>query len=371
MRQLGTEGWAGLAMLVVAVAVALPALLGMADPLLPRWLWAALLAVFVSAVFMTGVGRSARSDRTALTVAVISSWLLVLTVPGMGLLHVILVVTAALSTYVVALPASIVLAGLNTGVVLLATIQRTADWSGGTWLEILMVAGFYLLIQLASVFSTATLLREKQMRLDLARAHVDLQAAAVLLGESTRTAERLRISRELHDLIGHQLTVLTLNLEAARHVEGAEARGHVDRADQVARGLLRDVRASVGEMRSRPTDLRRALADMVEGIPGLEVEISVDTELVLGEEQRIAFIRLAQETVTNTIRHAEATRLRIDLATVADEAVLRARDDGVGARAPELGNGLRGLRERFQALGGELTIDGRDGFSITGRMAPG
>jgi len=370
MRRLGTEEWAGVAMLVVAVAVALPALLGMADPLIPRWLWILLLTIFVVAVLVAGSGRSTRRDRSALTVAVVASWILVLTVPGMGLLHIILVVTAAISTYAVPLPSSIVLSVLNAGVVLLATIQRTVDWSGGVWIEVLMVAGFYLLIQLASVFSTATLLREKQMRLDLARAQVELRAAAVLLAESTRTAERLRISRELHDLIGHQLTVLTLNLEAARHVEGAEARGHVERADQVARGLLRDVRASVGEMRSRPTDLQQALEEMVEGIPGLEVEISADPELVLGEEQQIAFLRLAQETVTNTIRHAEASCLRIDVESVGGDAVLRARDDGVGARAPELGNGLHGQRERFQALGGELTIDGRDGFSVTGRMAP-
>ena len=58
------------------------------------------------------------------------------------------------------------------------------------------------------------------MRTELARAHVELRAAAVLLEQSARTAERLRISRELHDLIGHQLTVLTLSLEAARHLEG-------------------------------------------------------------------------------------------------------------------------------------------------------
>src|SRR5690625_1244832 len=368
MRRLGTEGWAGVAMLVVAVAVALPALLGLAEPVIPRLLWAVLLVVFVLAVLTTGVSERAWIPRTALLIAVLASWALVLTVPGMGLLHVIVVVTAAVSVYVVSLQTSVLLAVLNTGVVLLASLSRFVEWPEGLWAEALMVSGFYLLIQVATVFSSVTLLREKQMRLELARAHVDLQAAGVLLAESTRTAERLRISRELHDLIGHQLTVLTLNLEAARHLETDAARRHVDRADEVARGLLHDVRATVGTMRTRPTDMQRALEDMVEGIPGLAVDIAVDPELDLGEDEQVAFIRLAQEAVTNTIRHADATRLQIDLAREGDQVTLVARDDGLGARTAELGNGLRGLRERFEDLGGELTVDGRHGFSVTGRL---
>ncbi|WP_422116910.1 sensor histidine kinase [Brachybacterium sp. UNK5269] len=366
MRGLGTEGWAGAAMLVIAVAVCLPALLGLVDPLIPRPLWAVLLAAFMVAVLSAGAVERAGARRAALVVAVLASWVLVLSVPGMGLVHIIVVVTAAVSTYVVPLTGSIVLAALNTGAVLLAGMLRSPDWTD--WL---MTAGFYLLIQIATVFSTTTMLREKQMRTDLARAHVELRAAGVLLAESARTAERLRISRELHDLIGHQLTVLTLNLEAARHLATGSARPPLDRADQVARGLLRDVRASVGELRAQPADIQRALEEMVEGIPGLVVDIAVDPRLDLGEEQQVAFIRLAQEAVTNTIRHAEASRLRIELARDGDRVALVARDDGRGARSPVLGNGLCGMRERFQELGGELLVDGGDGFTVRGTLVGG
>ncbi len=366
MKGLGTEGWAGVAMLVIAVAVSLPALLGLADPLVPRPLWALLLAAFVLAVLAAGAAERDGSRRAALVVAVLASWVLVLSVPGMGLVHIIVVVTAAVSTYVVPLPGSIVLAGLNTVAIALAAMLRSPDWTD--WV---MTAGFYLLIQLATVFSTTTMLREKQMRTDLARAHVDLRAAGVLLAESARTAERLRISRELHDLIGHQLTVLTLNLEAARHLERGPARRHLDRADEVARDLLRDVRASVGELRGQPADLQRALEDMVDGIPGLVVDICVDPRLELGEEQQIAFLRLAQEAVTNTIRHSEASRLRIELTREENRVVLVARDDGRGSRSPVLGNGLRGMCERFQELGGDLMVDGSDGFTVRGTLVGG
>src|SRR5690625_7513948 len=96
MRRLGTEGWAGVAMLVVAVAVDLPALLGLADPVIPRLVWAVLLMVFVLAELATEVTGRVGVSRTALLVAVLASWALVLTVPGRGVPHVIVVITDAL-----------------------------------------------------------------------------------------------------------------------------------------------------------------------------------------------------------------------------------------------------------------------------------
>ena len=123
----------------------------------------------------------------------------------------------------------------------------------------------------------------------------------------------------------------------------------------MARELLGDVRTTVGEMRERPTDLGTALRGMVEGLPGLDVEIETDPGLSLGESEQIALIRLAQETVTNTLRHAGATRLRIEVSAQDGDIVLLARDDGAGAGELALGNGLRGLRERFGGFCEEFT----------------
>src|SRR5699024_12400983 len=109
-----------------------------------------------------------------------ASWALVLTVPGMGLLHVIVVITAALSVFVVSLPTSVVLAVLNTGVVLLASLGRTGEWSAGLWPEALMLSGFCLLIPVATVFSSAALRRGKRMRSELDRGHFTLMAAGLL-----------------------------------------------------------------------------------------------------------------------------------------------------------------------------------------------
>ncbi|MGA3489416.1 sensor histidine kinase [Micromonosporaceae bacterium DT55] len=361
MRRLGTEEWSGLAMLVVSVAVAAPVLFGVAAPTMPRGGWIALCTLFLVALLGAITAQTSAPARYGgFAVATVSAWALVLTAPGMGLLLILLVMTAATSVYVLPLRAGFVVVALNTGVIVAVTVQVAADVT-----ESVILAGFYLFIQLATLLSSATLIREQRMRRELAEAHVELQAASVLLSESARTAERLRISRELHDLIGHQLTVLTLELETARHVEGAGSREHLDRADRVARELLRDVRATVGQLRTEAPDLERALRAMADAAPGLAVSVEVAPRVRLDEQQSATLVRAAQEVVTNTLRHADARELWIEVTAEADSVVFRSRDDGCGARDVVLGNGLLGLRERFAELGGDITVDGRDGFRIT------
>lgn len=364
MRRLGTEGWAGIAMLVVSIAVAAPALFGAADPLIPRGWWIALFVLFLaSLVTATGAQTSALLRYGGYAVSVASAWTVVLTAPTMGLLLVLLVVTAATSAYVVPLWIGLTVVALNTLVVGVVTARSAPDVS-----ESLILTSFYLLIQLASLLSSATLIREQRMRRELAEAHVELQAASILLSESARTTERLRISRELHDLIGHQLTVLTLELETARHLDHDGSREHLDRADRVARELLRDVRATVGQLRSEAPDLERALQKLADAAPGLSVSVDVSPRVRLDEAQSAGLVRAAQEIVTNTLRHAEAGALWIEVSTDAERVVLNARDDGRGAREIVFGNGLRGLRERFAELGGDIVVDGHDGFRVTARV---
>ena len=364
MRRVGTEEWSGLAMLVVAVAVAVPGLFGAVELVIGRGWWiAAFVVLLVALLTATAAPEPGRLRHLAYGVAVVASWVLVLTARHLGLLPVLLVLTAAVSVYVVPLYAGLAVVGLNTAVITFVAVSATRMLA-----ELALTVGFYLLIQLASLLSSMTLLREQRMRRELAAAHVELKAAGLRLEESARTEERLRISRELHDLIGHQLTVLTLELETARHLDGAAARGHVERADRVARELLGDVRATVGQLRTEPVDLAQALRRMARDLPGLDVSIDVSPDVCVDEERGAAFVRAAQEIITNTIRHAEAHRLRISVTGDDTVTVLDARDDGRGARNPAFGNGLRGLRERFQALGGELVVEPAAGFRVTARV---
>ena len=366
MRRIGTEAWAGLAMLVVAVAVGLPVLLGLADPSVPRAWWMVLYGVYlITLVVVSAVTWRRPYVLAVFGIALVSSWAIVLSSPGMGLIHILLVITAAVGVYLMSLRASAVVIGSNTAVLAAASVLQEVPLP-----ELLTLLGFYVLIQSATVLSTASLIREKRLRQELTEAHIDLRTASILLSESTRNAERLRISRELHDLIGHQLTVLTLELEAARHRPGEGAAQHIERADGVARDLLADVRTTVGELRegTSDSDLAEALAGVAHGLPDLAVDVAVDPQVHVDERQQAAFVRGVQEIVTNTLRHSGAESLRITVSVEDEQTVLRAVDDGVGSAAPVPGNGLRGLRERFEDLGGDVVVDGSDGFRVSARV---
>lgn len=364
VRRIGMEGWAGLAMLAVSVGVAAPTLFGVIDPVIPRFWWILLFAGFLVATLTATAARRSRWLRYgSYATAVIAAWAVVLTAQTTGLLLVLLVVAAATSVYVVPLRVGLVVVALNTVVVAITTASNDSDLA-----ERIILVGFYLLIQVAAVLSSATLTREQRMRQELAEAHVELQAASILLSESARTTERLRISRELHDLIGHQLTVLALELETARHLKGEDALAHVERADRVARELLGDVRTTVGRLRTETPDLERALRAMTAELPGLAISITVAPRIRIGEPQTAILIRAAQEIVTNTIRHARARELWLDVAIDQEDVILTASDDGQGAAQIEMGNGLRGLQERLAELGGDIAFDGRRGFRIVARM---
>lgn len=350
-------------MLVVSVGVAAPTLFGMLQPAIPHGWWVAAFVLFLAAIVAATAASRRALQYTGFAIAVVAAWVIVLTAQTTGLLLILLVVTAATSVYVVPIRLGLVLIVFNTAVVAAVTAGAAEDG-----LEVVILTGFYLLIQVATLLTSATLIREQRMRQELAQAHVELRAASILLSESARTAERLRISRELHDLIGHQLTVLTLELETARHLDADEARRHVDRADRVARELLGDVRSTVGELRSAGPDLAVALDQMTAALPGLEVSVDVSPRLRLGEQEGATLVRAAQEIVTNTLRHADARSLGIRVTEEDGDVLLLARDDGRGAPRISLGNGLRGLRERFAEVGGEIHFDGRQGFEVTARI---
>ncbi len=207
--------------------------------------------------------------------------------------------------------------------------------------------------------------REVQRRLN-----AELRATRVLLAESSRLGERMRISRDLHDLMGHHLTALSLNLEVASHLTAEPAVVHVRQAQAVAKLLLVDVREVVSQLReSDSIDLSEALASLVEGVPGLDIELELPDQFGIGDPRRAqVLLRCAQEVVTNTVRHAAASRLILRFSRDgARNVVMHASDDGRGADQLSSGNGLNGMRERLAEFDGRLDIvTGKDqGFALS------
>lgn len=242
----------------------------------------------------------------------------------------------------------------------LALVPVFANLPNWTWLQ----AGFqaFMYVGVAAFTFVTSLVAKGQAaaREEQRRLNAELRATRALLAESTRLGERVRISRELHDLLGHHLTALSLNLEVASHLAQGQAQEHVRQAQALAKLLLADVREVVSQLRADDEiDLGRALAQLVEGIPEPAIHIELPDDFDLDDPRRAqVLLRCAQEVITNTIRHARARNLWLRFARDAAGAWrLHARDDGQGVEHLAQGNGLTGMRERLAQVGGGLTID--------------
>ncbi|WP_211228684.1 sensor histidine kinase [Glycomyces tenuis] len=366
MTRVWADVWGGVAVTLACLAVGVPVVVvqlqGERLPLIPTGWWLAVFAAFTAAFCCTMWLMELARRRVLLTTLALQSVLapvLVLTAPAAGWTPILLVFTVAVSAYLVPLRVSAALIAANTAVVAVA-----ASFTSSSPFEIGMVATLYLMLQAASVLGVLAHRRETESRKRIAEAHVRLRAASALLAESSRTEERLRIARELHDLVGHQLTVLALELEIASHRTEEDAGESVDRARELTRRLLSDVRATVGEMRHRGPQLRETLEGIVADLPEPAVHLRIDTAVETDEERTRTLVRCVQEVVTNAIRHAGAENLWIEIRVEGEVLAFDARDDGVGVRALELGHGLRGMAERIEALGGKVRFSGEDGFRV-------
>jgi signal transduction histidine kinase len=226
-----------------------------------------------------------------------------------------------------------------------------------------LMGGLFLGISGFAFMSGMVALQQHVARDELRKVNSELRATQALLADNTRIAERVRIARELHDLVGHHLTALTLNLEVATHLVDGKALEHVQQARSLAKLLLADVREVVSEMRlDDKVDLAAALHTLIDGTPAPRVHLDLSSELALTDPLRAqVLLRCAQEMITNSVRHAQADNLWISLRHYEAGLALTARDDGRGAEAVEAGNGLNGMAERLRQLGGELKIETKSG----------
>lgn len=236
-----------------------------------------------------------------------------------------------------------------------ASIREPVFSLGDAFLQSSLYLGFSVLAFVTALVTKQQVdAREEQRRLNS-----ELRATRTLLAESSRLAERMRISRELHDLIGHHLTALSLNLEVASHLVEGPAQEHVRKAQSVAKLLLGDVREVVSQLREGDSiDLTQALHSLTEGVPGLAIHLQLPTRFGVDDPRRAqVLLRCAQEIITNTMRHAGANNLWLRFERNAErQMVIHARDDGHGAANFKQGNGLAGMRERLAEFGGRLEV---------------
>jgi len=187
--------------------------------------------------------------------------------------------------------------------------------------------------------------------------------------------ERARIARDLHDTLGHHLTALSIQLEVASRLTDGVAAGHIREAQAVAKLLLGDVRDVVSKLRDRgEVDLSQAIRALARTPGTLDIHLDLPHRLEVDDPaQAHALLRCVQEIITNTARHASARNLWIVVSQRPDGIDLHARDDGRGASLLEVGNGLRGMRERFEEYAGRVEFSSRagEGFEVRGFMPRG
>ncbi len=170
-----------------------------------------------------------------------------------------------------------------------------------------------------------------------------------------QTAERERIARDLHDLLGHTLSLITLKSELAAKLmarDPARAEEEIREVERISREALKEVRSAITGYRSEGLPAEMARARLALETAGVKLEyFAVPLELPPVEETVLSLA--LREAVTNVFRHAQARTCRITLEQTEDETRLEVRDDGRGAAGPE-GVGLSGMRERVESLGGRL-----------------
>ncbi len=176
--------------------------------------------------------------------------------------------------------------------------------------------------------------------------------------------ERERVARDVHDVLGHSLTVVTVKAELAERLvdlDPTRAKGELAEIQALSRQALAEIRATVGGLRA--ANLADELASARTALAGAGIEAHVpDDPGAVDPRHRTVLAWVLREAMTNVVRHSAAATCWVELATNR----LTVRDDGRGRGERLEGNGIRGLRERVEAAGGELSIhDGPGGCGTT------
>jgi two-component system sensor histidine kinase DesK len=239
---------------------------------------------------------------------------------------------------------------LGLGALALVTRGITGGWSENIlWLPAIIVSISLMMAAFARTMAAMNQLRATQAQLE------DLAIER----------ERTRVARDIHDILGHSLTVITVKSELAGRLietDPARAKTEIAEVEALARGALADVRATVAGVRGVTVSGELAAARTALEAAGIRAQAPSSTDAVPPERRELAGW-VVREGVTNVLRHSAASVCRITLGP----RVVEIADDGVGPTGtPGTSTGLAGLRERVEALGGRMTVGRGDlgGFTL-------
>jgi two-component system sensor histidine kinase DesK len=225
----------------------------------------------------------------------------------------------------------------------------------GGW-ELFWVAGFPVFVGAGNIFFA----ERNRMNRKLRKANEEIENLA-------KVAERERIARDLHDVLGHTLSVITLKSELAGKLvdrDPQRAGKEIREVEQISRQALTEVRDAIRGYRSQGLAAELAQAKSTLETAGLTVLCDAATTVKLPAVQESVLSLAVREAVTNVVRHAQARTCRMRLEQQNGSCRLEIHDDGCGSSNGE-GNGLRGMRERVEMLGGTLQRSTAAGTTLT------
>jgi signal transduction histidine kinase len=286
-----------------------------------------------------------------------------------GELALILLPLAGQSALVLPLPGMVPVCFLIYVTLVVPFITR------GRWVDAIAIALIYGTGIVFVVVFTRVAASEREARTALAEANQLLRDHAAQVEELATTKERNRLAREIHDSLGHYLTVVNVQIGAAQAIleqDRLRARDHLSNAQALTQEGLAEVRHSVAALRAAPIESRplpEALAKLAEqwNAAGLRAKFVVaGTIRSLTPQANLTLYRAAQEALTNVGKHAHASNVDLHL-DYRDERLVRLRikDDGLGSANSEGGFGLLGVRERVQLLNGAVRVRTHAGEGFT------
>ncbi len=201
------------------------------------------------------------------------------------------------------------------------------------------------------------------------RGNRKLRKAQEEIEHLAKVAERERIARDLHDVLGHTLSVIILKSELAGKLidrDPERARAEIKDVENTSRAALADVRNTIRGYRVQNLEAELKQACTTLETAGVAVQSqTADLNLTPAQESVVAMV--VREAVTNVVRHAQARNCSVRLAASNGDCLLVIEDDGLGS-SPQEGNGLRGMRERVEALGGNLQRQTSSGTRLSIRF---
>jgi len=243
------------------------------------------------------------------------------------------------------------------------------------WIDALAIAMIYGTGIVFVVVFTRIAASEREARASLGEANRLLLENAAQVEELAVTKERNRLAREIHDSLGHYLTVVNVQIGAAQAIfdqDNKRALDHLSKAQTLTQEGLAEVRRSVAALRASPTESRplpealTRLAAQWKGT-GMAVDFLVSGAVrSLSLQADLTLYRSAQEALTNVSKHAHASKVKVRLTYHESKKVLLlVEDNGVGSNGSDSGFGLLGVRERAQQRNGQVRINTAQGKGFT------